>query len=196
MANEVAFTIDGEQFKPLIYRNQIVPGYFVSNTGKAYSKKRNKFLSLRKKYSYSKAGKRIAALCFDVAIPINFYDDYSYRNKGSKTRESVTISMHKAVLDAWLPINENLPDDMPQSLKDAWAHLTDDAKEYIEGGLIIDHKDNNPENNHISNIARVRIRNNNVHVKSANGSADDATVSNVTNNKKCESNCLIEFFNG
>ena len=174
--------IGEDEYKPVVYRKRIIPDYYVSKSGKIISmrdkRKAFKFITLRNRMSTNADGsKRISAMIFDVSVPKNFFDDYSYREhtKASKLNphELITLAVHVVVAEVWLPFDDNLPYDMPASLKKIWKKLSSESREYIKSGIVIDHIDDDPTNNHAHNLQRCCTRNNNNYVKKANTETSD-----------------------
>jgi hypothetical protein len=172
--------IGEDEYKPIVYRKKIIPDYFVSKSGKIISikdkRKAFKFITVRNRMATNADGsKRISGVIFDVSVPKNFFNDYSYREhtKGSKRNpnELVTLAVHVVVAEVWLPFDDNLPYDMPICLKKIWKKLSSESREYIQSGIVIDHIDDDPTNNHAHNLQRCCTRNNNIYVKKANTSA-------------------------
>jgi hypothetical protein len=197
--------IGEDEYKPIVYRRKIIPDYYVNKSGKIISikdkRKAFKFITPRNRMSTNADGsKRVSCMIFDVSVPKNFFDDYSYREhkKGSKRNpnELITLAVHVVVAEVWLPFDDNLPYDMPASLKKIWKKLSNESREYIQSGIVIDHIDDDPTNNHADNLQRCCIRNNNNYVKKVN--TDKPTKTNINDHSFEQSNLemFLEYTHG
>ena len=95
---------------------------------------------------------------------ILIFEDYQYASAEcpGKGTVSCNIKIHRAVMDAWKPIDEFPPIPM-----EAWIKTPEAAKQFIRESAIIDHIDGNTENNHADNLRWCTPRQNNVHWKLA-----------------------------
>jgi len=145
-----------DEFKPLVKKNKVIPGYFVSKYGKIISTRRKKPSEIKiiisKPEGTSNSKRRVLSTSFKVGIPPDFFEDYYYlpANQGSKM-SSVRISTHSAVMDTWKPIDEYPPDQ----LKDDWDKAPESFKQWVRDTVFIDHIDDDPTNNCLDNLRRV-----------------------------------------
>lgn len=153
-----------EEFRPIKKYGKIIPGYYVSKDGRVFSALSTKFIKFTKEYS-KRGTNRLEALRFSAEVPDTLFDDYNYsKRNGSKHRGNklrITFRVHKVVMDTWKPIDEN----PPEQIKEYWNDLPDPVKEWIKDTAIIDHIDDNPENNHVDNLRWVTPKQNCVHRK-------------------------------
>lgn len=145
-----------EELRPLVWRKKEVPSYFLNMEGGLWSDKRNRFLTPSYEVVRYADGTVVkTAVKYNLSIPSDFYEDYNYSKNGKEKSqhkdipwEIMTIRVHRAMMETWKPFDENPPED----LKDEWDSLSDKVKYYIEGGMVVDHWDDNPLNNHIDNL--------------------------------------------
>lgn len=147
-------------FAPLIFRGKEIPNYFVNPEGLIYSLKSKQLLKPRMKRD-NRTG-RIESLIFDFRIPKGFFSDYGYRVESPNSRvETVTMAVHQAVANTFMPIEKN----PPKKIKKYWKKLPDEVKDLIKSTLIIDHIDDDPTNNNLYNLRYVVSRENSNYVK-------------------------------
>tara|TARA_X000000368_G_C22430643_1_gene450301 strand:- start:34 stop:480 length:447 start_codon:yes stop_codon:yes gene_type:complete len=75
------------------------------------------------------------------------FEDYSYQQTSSK-KQSKTIPVHRLTKETFHPIDEYPPEE----LKDTWNDVPEEWRRWVRKTALIDHKDNDPSNNHISNL--------------------------------------------
>jgi hypothetical protein len=137
-----------------------IPGYYVNRCGDIYTTFRNKFKSWR--YKYSKRG-RLDECNFTVVISPELFEDFDHvRSKGG-TKSVMNITVHKAVMEAWKPVDQY----PPEALKEVWNTLPEEAKQWVRDTVVIDHIDGDPSNNNIDNLRYVTPKENNVHRKAS-----------------------------
>ena len=159
---------DKSEFKPVIRFGKEIPGYYVSKDGRVYNSKSNKVLKLGA--DYSKRSGRLEALKFSVSSDSDLFEDYSYYKKGKKSQ--LTCRVHKAVMDAWKPIDEN----PPEQLKDTWDQVPEVWREWVRDTAYIDHIDDDPTNNHVENLRWVTPKQNSSHRKKQEMEGSDLTL--------------------
>jgi hypothetical protein len=160
-----------EEFRPVKKYNKILPGYYISKDGRVFSSLSNRFIKFAKDYS-NRTGSRLEAVKFSVDIPIGLFPDYDYskRRETSKSHR-LSIRVHKAVMDAWKPIDENPPD----KLKDTWDQVPEVWREWVRDTAYIDHIDDDPTNNHVDNLRWVTPKQNCSHRKKQEMGGSDLT---------------------
>ena len=145
-----------DEFKPLVKKNKVIPGYFVSKYGKIISTRRKQpseiKIIINKPEGTSNSKRKVLSTSFKVGIPPDFFEDYYYlpANQGCKI-SAIRISTHSAVMDTWKPIDEYPPDQ----LKDEWDKAPESFKQLVRDTVFIDHIDNDPTNNSLDNLRRV-----------------------------------------
>ena len=156
-----------EEFKHIIQRGKILPYYLISNDGRIYSIRSNKFkkTTVRTRPKRSGKGNYVMDVSTSIPIPRDLFEDYEYRTYGNQLTNKSTVEfpmrIHKAVMETWRPIDEYPPD----SLKDDWDKAPESFKQWVRETAYIDHIDDDPTNNHIDNLRWVTPRQNANYVK-------------------------------
>jgi hypothetical protein len=181
---------DVEQWTPVVFRYKVIPNYFVSSwgrvrgpSGKLLNRRPFPALPIGYKsiqnnfpfpYDYIKSGGFVDIQCLkvDVTIPRSLFEDYEYTSRGVTTVK-ITSTVHKLVMNAFKP-----HDQYPVLEKEVWDNTPKEAKQIINETVIIDHLDNNPTNNHISNLAYVTPRENCHYVKAAKKEKENKSWNN------------------
>ena len=79
-------------------------------------------------------------------FPIGYFPDYSFQRKGN--RETKTIPVHRVIMETLRPIDKFPPDE----LKDTWDNVPEEWRKWVRETAIIDHIDDNPANNDVTNL--------------------------------------------
>ena len=138
--------VDGIEFAPLPRHGIIIPYIFVSKCAKVWNDKTKRYLKPTADYQTWK-GKKGKVKCLAVNILTEgkpFWDaghKFTEKKKGKGLIE-LRIKLHIAVMTAWNPYRDYL-----KML--AYEELLDIAEE----NMVIDHVDDNPLNNELSNCA-------------------------------------------
>lgn len=151
------------ELRPLVFdfKGTILPGYFINEYGDVYttirqvSRGRYGFKTVitnqYRKMKPREKSKDYPALYLEFSVPQHLIqDNYDYRRRGSPIDSNYVIKkrIHQLVMATFHPINEN----PPERLKDYWNDIPQAAKEWIYDTVIVNHKDHNPRNNHVSNL--------------------------------------------
>ena len=151
-----------EEFKPIIQRGKILPYYLISNDGRIYSIRSNKFkkTTVRTRPKRSGKGNYVMDVSTSIPIPRDLFEDYEYRTYGNQLTNKSTVEfpmrIHKAVMETWRPIDEYPPD----RLKDDWDNAPESFKQWVRETAYIDHIDDDPTNNNLDNLRWVTPREN------------------------------------
>ena len=149
-----------ELWKPVVRMGEVIPGYFVSNHGRIQNSD-GKFLKIHNRIR----NQRPTASRISLQIPKNLFKDYTYaehKNRKNAYKARVTYEIHLLVMEAF---GASYVDENPPIPKKDWEQCPESAKKFMIDRLVIDHIDDNPFNNHISNLRRVVPRDNNSYVK-------------------------------
>lgn len=161
-SNEIEW--GGEIFRPITRWDKVIPDYFVSYAGHILSLRTSNPKLLNPQYKTVKGKSYVDPRFIGARIPKDFFEDYQYASAEcpGKGTVSCNIKIHRAVMDAWKPIDEFPPIPMEE-----WIKTPEAAKQFIRESAIIDHIDGNTENNHADNLRWCTPRQNNVHWKLA-----------------------------
>jgi hypothetical protein len=134
-----------EDWKEIIHKG-FATGYYISNFGKV-----RKWDDKTNDWFYPKLTNRITK-------PGQSGSSQSFRMSFNGTTAGLTT--HCAVMRAFKPL-----DDHPPVNKVDWDKTPESAKEILKKLMIIDHIDDNPFNNHVSNLRWCTPYENNPHNK-------------------------------
>ena len=157
-----------EEFRPITKYGIEVPNYFVSKDGRILSTKTSKWKILNPKYQTIESGGYITPHV--VGLRVNrsknpeLFKEYNYNTSQQKVatdptsryykkctkdpdKTTIQVKYHRAVMEAWKPIDENPP--IP---KEDWDKCPESAKQFIRDAAIIDHIDSDTMNNHVDNL--------------------------------------------
>ena len=153
--------IFGEQeFKHIVRFGKVLPKYLISEDGRLYSETTGKLLKATPSYHTNADGtKRLTSVRTNLHIPKGLFEDYSHVAKSEDT-VTITLRTHRAVMETWRPI-----DEYPPIPKEDWDKCPESAKQWIRDTAIVDHKDDDPSNNHVDNLQWVIPKDNNPHRK-------------------------------
>ena len=158
-------TIFGEEeFKPVVRFGKVLPDYYTSKDGRVWSEKTNKFMTSWEQYYKKYSGeKKLSLMRVSFTIPDDLYEDHKHRKTSTSINVcKIDISAHRIVAETWMPI-----DEYPPIPKEDWNKCPESAKQFMRDTAIIDHKDNNPRNNHVSNLQWVTPKENEFNRKKA-----------------------------
>jgi len=159
-----------EEFRPITKYGIEIPDYFVSKDGRILSTRTSKSKILNPKYETIESGgyitPHVVGLRVDRSKTPELFEDYDYTLSQSQQKvatdpnskyykrltvnpdiASVQLKYHRAVMEAWKPIDENPP--IP---KEDWDKCPESAKQFIRDAAIIDHIDSDTMNNHVDNL--------------------------------------------
>ena len=144
---------DESEIKPIVRYGVSLPGYYATKSGKIYSAKTNKFISLFK-------GKDGYLRC-SLSLPVGTFDDHSYYKSNFK-RASFNLQqdVHRLIAETFIPIDDNPPIPIED-----WNKTPETAKQFIRESANIDHIIPDLSNNSVSNLRWVTPKQNNSHRK-------------------------------
>ena len=156
-----------EEFRPIKKYGVEIPNYFVSKDGRVLSTRTSKSKILNPSYETINQGYKVPHVvglrvsrkeCPKLFKEYNYNiyqqnlscdPDSPYYKKLTKDLDlvSIQIKYHRAVMEAWKPIDENPP--IP---KEDWDKSPESAKKFMRESAIIDHIDRDTRNNHVDNL--------------------------------------------
>lgn len=154
--------LGNEEFKPLVKNGTVIPNYYISEDGRIANIRTNKLLKVRN--IYSKRSSRLEAQFLSLTVPNTLFDDYQYSQKNKNT-VAFSVSVHRAVMETWRPIDKY----PPTSLKDSWNDVPEEWRQWVRDTALVDHIDDDPTNNHVNNLRWVTPRENSHYIKKQKG---------------------------
>jgi len=156
-----------EEFRPITKFGKEIPHYFVAKDGRILSTRTSKSKILNPTYNTIEQGYIVPHI---VGLRVNrkdnpeLFEEYDYNTSQQNltcdphspyykrlTKDpdltTINVKYHRAVIEAWKPIDENPPIPMED-----WKNTPESAKQFIRDCAIIDHVDSNTRNNHIDNL--------------------------------------------
>tara|TARA_B100000029_G_scaffold321598_1_gene314023 strand:+ start:445 stop:897 length:453 start_codon:yes stop_codon:yes gene_type:complete len=131
--------------KTPIHRFKLLKGYTIFEDGSMIGKRNPK--KYLKPQPERGRHKKITAYNYRLYFENGTFEDYSYQQTSSK-KQAKTIPVHRLVMETFRPIDEYPPEE----LKDTWNDVPEEWRRWVRKTALIDHKDDNPSNNHISNL--------------------------------------------
>ena len=130
-----------------------LPGYYATKSGKIFSTKRNRFISLFEgKHGYLRCS---------LSLPVDTFDDHSYFKANFKRMTfNLQQEVHRLIAETFLPIDDNPPIPIED-----WNKTPETAKQFIRESAIVDHIIPDLSNNSISNLRWITPKQNNPHRK-------------------------------
>ena len=161
-SDNITMNIDGKDIvmKPAICYDKEYDKWLVSECGKVWSTHSNRLLSGAIVFCFRKKGKSISGINLTMKTPIGFWEDGSGNKCGLVNREDRKIRFHKMIMDTWAPLYNNPPEGI---VWEEWEIVRDLPSVYnhISKTIVIDHIDDDPNNNHLDNLRRVTSWDNN-----------------------------------
>ena len=151
---ELINSLYGDEFKPIVRWNKVIPGYFISKYGKVISTRGKTPIEMKiiknRQVGASNSKRKVLSTSFKVGLPPDFFDDYVYKSTDGKesSNSSVRIATHRAVMETWKPIDEY----PPNQLKNDWDKAPESFKQWVKDTAFIDHIDDDPTNNCLDNL--------------------------------------------
>jgi len=149
--------------KELVYEGHIVPGYYINKEGELFTTRRaglNRF-----------SDPSIENICYGGPmvkregtkrgnyILYRLSKLHTHRQYDNITQRYFGICSHRALMETFKPIEDNLPED----LVDEWDNLSDVVKKYIKKSFVVDHIDsdtNKDTYHHLSNLQWLTLSDN------------------------------------
>ena len=144
---------NGSDIKQVVRFGVKLPGYYATKSGKIFSTKRNRFISLFEgKHGYLRCS---------LSLPVDTFDDHSYFKSNFKRMTfNLQQEVHRLIAETFLPIDDNPPIPIED-----WNKTPETAKQFIRESAIVDHIIPDLSNNSISNLRWVTPKQNNPHRK-------------------------------
>ena len=129
--------------KTVMHRKKPLVGYQVSEDGTIIGPRGKALTPAGKKGRHG----NITDYSCRFYFPEGYYPDYSFQKKSSG-KETKTIPVHRVVMETYKPIDKFPPDE----LKDTWDNVPEQWKQWVRETAVIDHIDDNPANNDVTNL--------------------------------------------
>ncbi len=145
--------VDGIDLLPLKRFRILIPNYYVSECGKVWSAKVKKWKSVFKNWRGKKGEGKPKCYDFSVTTPAQPFRDRGMKyKKKSTTRDTAEfrIKIHHAVKTVWHPF-EDYSHEIGIS-KEIWNETHPIIQGILHDTMLIDHKDDDVSNNHLSNL--------------------------------------------
>jgi len=146
-----------EPIRPVVYKKKTVPGYYIAESGNAYSAFCGKGMGRGREVAEGKEiidNLRLLSPStskmhryFHLRVPPKFYD-YEYRTNGKSQRQVLSVQVHQIVMQTWRPVN----DYPPEKIKHVWDQTPIEIKNFIADCLFTNHIDHDPYNNNVDNL--------------------------------------------
>ena len=148
---------NGSDIKQVVRFGVKLPGYYATKSGKIFSTKTNRFISLFEgKHGYLRCS---------LSLPVDTFDDHSYfKSNFKKMTFNLQQEVHRLIAETFLPIDDNPPIPIED-----WNKTPETAKQFIRESAIVDHIIPDLSNNSISNLRWVTPKQNNPHRKKTSG---------------------------
>jgi hypothetical protein len=158
---------DMEMQHPICF-GKVYDKWLVSECGKVWSVKKNKLIEGHMVYSYNKNSKAISKIDYSIMTEPDWWGDGSGlpHHAGYQWRRPITG--HKMVMDTWAPLYDNPPMGITWEEWEIVRRDLPSVYNHISKTICIDHIDDDPTNNHLDNLRRVTIWDNN-HSRKAKG---------------------------
>jgi hypothetical protein len=161
--DNITMNIDGKDIvmkHPICYDKEY-DKWLVSECGKVWSFKYNKLLAGNKVQSYNKKGTKLKYIQYSIML-----NESDWWGDGSSSLHPTgytwirQITCHKMIMDTWAPLYDNPPVGITW---EEWEIVRDLPSVYnhISKTIVIDHIDDDPNNNHLDNLRRVTSWDNN-----------------------------------
>ena len=170
------------EFRPITKNGITIPYYYISKDGRALSTRTREKI-LKPKHEFIEKGtnykppRQISGRVNRLKNP-ELFKEYEFTQSqqklnvpGSKYYKRLTkdpnlytinVKYHRAVMEAWKPI-----DEYPPIPKEDWDKCPETAKEFMRKTAIIDHIDSDTRNNHVDNLRWCTPHDNQWHRKAA-----------------------------
>ena len=141
------------ELKQVVRFGKELPGYYATKSGKIFSAKSNKFISI--------TADRCGYMNCGVSLPVNFFGDHNYFKQNDK-RDSfnLRIQVHRLIAETFIPI-----DEFPPIPIEDWNSTPETAKQFIRDCAVVDHIIPDLSNNSVANLRWVTPKQNNSHRK-------------------------------
>ena len=161
-SDNITMNIDGKdiEMKPAICFGKVYDKWLVGECGEVWSVGKKRLMTGQKTYSFNKNSKKLNRIDYSIMTEPDWWGDGSGspHHMGYQWRRPITG--HKMIMDTWAPLYDNPPVGISW---EEWEIVRDLPSVYnhISKTVCIDHIDDDPTNNHLDNLRRVTIWDNN-----------------------------------
>ena len=157
--DNITMNIDGKDIEmrhPICFDKEY-DKWLVSRCGKVWSVKKNKLIEGHISYSYNKNSKAIKMIDYSIMTDEeNWWGDGSGKKHHQGYQWRRPIVAHKMIMDTWAPLYDNPPEGI---VWEEWeiVRKLPSVYNHISKTVCIDHIDDDPTNNHLDNLRRVTL---------------------------------------
>ena len=147
------------ELRELFYDGGLFPGYYINTNGELFSTRlvgTNRFnCHIKQLVCYGGEMRKVEGTLmgkythYRVGTKFTHKHETTNLHKGKRCK-NLTVPAHRAVMETFCPLEDNLPDD----LLNEWPKLSETVKKYLSRSMVVDHINPNLKEgfNNLSNL--------------------------------------------